>query len=61
MRLRTQLIIDDAVMQKIDEIAGEKNRRAAVVEAALLDYIAKHGDKAKAVDPTSKKTPPKKV
>ena len=35
MRIRTQLIISDDVMAKIDEIAGERHRRATVVETAL--------------------------
>ena len=41
MRIRTQLIIEDEVMAKIDEIAGEKHRRAIVVETALKEYIAR--------------------
>jgi predicted transcriptional regulator len=61
MRMRTQLIIEDSVMQKIDEIAGEKHRRAAVVETALLEYIARQDSKPKAAAPASKKTPPKKL
>ena len=38
-------------MRKIDEIAGEKHRRAATVEAALREYIARHERKAKAAPP----------
>jgi metal-responsive CopG/Arc/MetJ family transcriptional regulator len=49
MRERVSLIIEDEVLAKIDEIAGEKQRRAAVVETALREYIAreerKHGSK----------------
>jgi predicted transcriptional regulator len=41
MRIRTQLIIADDVLAKIDEIAGEKHRRAIVVETALREYIAR--------------------
>jgi predicted transcriptional regulator len=62
MRVRTQLIIADDVMAKIDEIAGEKHRRAVVVETALREFIAREGakpkKKAKTVD--AQKTPPKK-
>ncbi len=47
MRIRTQLVIDDAVMAKIDEIAGERHRRAIVVEAALKEYIARDEAKRK--------------
>ena len=47
MRLRTQLIIEDTVMMKIDEIAGEKHRRAIVVETALKEYIAREEAKRK--------------
>lgn len=47
MRLRTQLIIEDTVMAKIDEIAGEKHRRAIVVETALKEYIAREEAKPK--------------
>ena len=35
-------------MKAIDEIAGEKHRRAATVETALREYIARHARKAKA-------------
>jgi metal-responsive CopG/Arc/MetJ family transcriptional regulator len=42
MRVRTQLIIEDTVMQKIDEIAGEKHLRAKVVETALREYIERY-------------------
>ena len=47
MRIRTQLIVEDAVMAKIDEIAGEKHRRAIVVETALKEYIAREEAKRK--------------
>ena len=62
MRIRTQLIIADDVMAKIDEIAGEKHWRAIVVETALREYIAreeaKPKKKLKVVD--DRKTAPKK-
>ena len=34
-------------MAKIDEIAGEKHRRAIVVETALREYIAREEAKPK--------------
>ena len=34
-------------MMKIDEIAGEKHRRAIVVETALKEYIAREEAKRK--------------
>lgn len=48
MRVRTSLIIDDEIMAKIDEIAGEKHRRAIVVETALREYIAREQKKQRA-------------
>lgn len=51
MRIRIPLIIEEDVMKKIDEIAGEKHRRAATVEAALREYIARHERKAKSPAP----------
>ena len=53
MRVRTSLIIDDEIMAKIDEIAGEKHRRAIVVETALREYIAREERKQR-----SKPVPP---
>ena len=60
MRIRTQLVIDDEVMAKIDEIAGEKHRRAIVVDTALREYIAREDLKPKAKVANSLKTPAKK-
>lgn len=48
MRARTSLIIEEKILAKIDEIAGEKHRRAAIIEKALLEYIEREGKKAKA-------------
>ena len=45
MRIRTNLIIEESTLAKIDAIAGEKNKRAAVVEKALLEYIAREESK----------------
>ncbi|MFM9903104.1 MAG: type II toxin-antitoxin system VapB family antitoxin [Pyrinomonadaceae bacterium] len=49
MRIRTQLIIDDAVLAKIDEIAGEKHRRAIIIDTALREYIAREEKKPKTI------------
>jgi len=59
MRIRTQLIIADDVMARIDEIAGEKHRRAIVVETALREYIAREDAKPKK-KVAGAKTPAKK-
>lgn len=60
MRIRTQLIIEDSVLAKIDEIAGEKHRRAIIVDTALREYIEREEKKPKKVvadeaDPVAKK------
>ncbi len=49
MRIRTQLIIEDSVLAKIDEIAGEKHRRAIIIDTALREYIAREEKKQKPV------------
>ena len=41
MRTRTNLIIEEDILAKIDAIAGEKNKRAATIEKALLEFIAR--------------------
>lgn len=48
MRIRVPLIIEESIMKKIDEIAGEKHRRAQTVETALREFIARQERKAKA-------------
>ena len=45
MRQRVNLIIEDEILKKIDEIAQEKNKRAAVIEKALLQFIAREEKK----------------
>ncbi len=45
MRTRTNLIIEEDILAKIDAIAGEKNKRAAVIEKALLEFIAREEKK----------------
>ena len=46
MRVRTNIIISEDVLAKIDILAGEKQKRAAVIETALLEYIAREESKA---------------
>ncbi len=48
MRVRTSLIIEEELLVKIDEIAGEKTRRAATIETALREFIAREGKKGNA-------------
>jgi metal-responsive CopG/Arc/MetJ family transcriptional regulator len=51
MRIRTPLIIEEELLKRIDEIAGEKHRRAATIETALREFIAREEKKAKAKPP----------
>jgi metal-responsive CopG/Arc/MetJ family transcriptional regulator len=51
MRVRESLIIEESILKKIDEIAGEKNRRAATIERALTEFIAREEKKAKSKPP----------
>ncbi len=46
MRTRTNIILEEDILAKIDAIAGEKHKRAAVIETALLEYIAREEKKA---------------
>ena len=46
MRLRTNIIIEESILAKIDAIAGDKPKRAAVIEKALLEFIAREESKA---------------
>ena len=41
MRVRTNLIIEESLLAKIDRIAVDKNKRAAVIETALREFIAR--------------------
>lgn len=47
MRIRTSLIIEESLLKKIDEIAVEKHRRAAVIETALREFIEREEKKAR--------------
>jgi predicted transcriptional regulator len=46
MRQRVNLIIEEEILEKIDQIAQEKNKRAATIERALLQFIAREEKKA---------------
>ena len=51
MRTRTALIIEESLLKKIDEIAGQKHKRAAVIETALREFVAREEKKAAAKPP----------
>jgi metal-responsive CopG/Arc/MetJ family transcriptional regulator len=53
MRVRVPLIIEEEIIQEIDQIAGEKHRRAATIETALREFIARQSRKTK-TDPATK-------
>jgi metal-responsive CopG/Arc/MetJ family transcriptional regulator len=62
MRVRTNLIIEESLLKKIDAIAGDKNKRAAVIETALREFIAREEVKEAAnpkTEPASEKTSPR--
>ncbi len=41
MRARVNLIIEETLLAKIDQLAGDKNKRAATIETALREFIAR--------------------
>ena len=45
MRVRTNIIIEEEILEKIDQIAGEKKKRTAVIKKALLEFIAREEKK----------------
>jgi metal-responsive CopG/Arc/MetJ family transcriptional regulator len=45
MRVRTNIIISEELLAKIDVIAGEKQRRSAVIETALREFVAREESK----------------
>jgi metal-responsive CopG/Arc/MetJ family transcriptional regulator len=49
--MRTALIIEQDLLAKIDEIAGQKHRRAAIIEKALKEFIAREGRKQRSAEP----------
>jgi metal-responsive CopG/Arc/MetJ family transcriptional regulator len=48
MRIRTNIILAEDILAKIDALAGEKQKRSAVIETALREYIAREEKKAPA-------------
>lgn len=42
MRVRTNIIIEESILAKIDQIAGDKQKRANIIETALLEFIARN-------------------
>ena len=42
------MIVEESLIKQIDEIAGEKTRRAATIETALREFISRQARKAKA-------------
>ena len=49
MRVRTNIIIEESILARIDALAGERTKRAKVIETALLEYIAREERKAPAI------------
>jgi metal-responsive CopG/Arc/MetJ family transcriptional regulator len=47
MRARVSLILEESLLKRIDEIAGEKHRRAAVIETALREFLEREEKKAR--------------
>ncbi len=45
MRARVNIILEESILAKIDAIAGDKPKRAAIIEKALLEYIAREEKK----------------
>jgi hypothetical protein len=46
MRVRTNIIIEEKILARIDALAGERIKRAATIEKALLEYIIREEAKA---------------
>jgi metal-responsive CopG/Arc/MetJ family transcriptional regulator len=46
MRIRTNIILAEDILAKIDALAGEKQKRSIVIETALREYIAREESKA---------------
>jgi metal-responsive CopG/Arc/MetJ family transcriptional regulator len=56
MRTRTSLILEESLLARIDLIAGEKHRRAAVIETALREFIAREERKTRTKPATAATT-----
>jgi metal-responsive CopG/Arc/MetJ family transcriptional regulator len=46
MRIRTNIILSEDILAKVDALAGEKQKRSLVIETALREYIAREESKA---------------
>jgi metal-responsive CopG/Arc/MetJ family transcriptional regulator len=46
MRVRTNIILAEDILAKIDALAGEKQKRSIIIETALREYIAREESKA---------------
>ena len=51
MRTRTNIILEESILKRIDALAGEKHKRAAVIETALLEYIEREEAKLPPPEP----------
>ncbi len=45
MRVRTNIILSEDILKRIDTLAGEKQKRAAVIETALREYVEREEKK----------------
>lgn len=45
MRVRTSVTLPRELLVQVDALAGKKNGRSAVVESALVEYVAKEKPK----------------
>jgi metal-responsive CopG/Arc/MetJ family transcriptional regulator len=50
MRTRTNIILEESILKRIDTLAGEKHKRAAVIETALREYLEREEAKLPPVD-----------
>ncbi|HLA96092.1 MAG TPA: hypothetical protein VK612_10245 [Pyrinomonadaceae bacterium] len=45
MRVRTSVTLPEELLVEVDALAGKKNGRSAIVESALVAYVAKERPK----------------
>lgn len=45
MRVRTSVTLPQELLLRIDALAGKKNKRSAIVESALLEYVSREKPK----------------
>ena len=50
MRVRTNIILSEEILARIDALAGEKQKRAAVIETALREYADREESKKPVAD-----------